>query len=412
MSFVLGVVLFALALLISIAWHECGHMWAAQATGMKVRRYFVGFGPTLWSTRRTSTRKGPTAGDETEYGVKAIPLGGFCDIAGMTPHEDLTEVERERAMYNQPTWKRLVVLFAGPAQNFILGFLLVILVGLTWGLPILGDKPVYATEISCVAPSTDTQGKPVDCTGPAPAAAAGLRSGDQILAVDGQPVSGSSDLIGKVQQSDGQVQLTVERDGARQELTVPVTQVQRMTRNPDETLSPVTVGAIGVGLDQQNVREYGLASIWGGAASFTGDMFAETWKALISLPSKVGKLWTAVTGGERAVDTPVSVYGASVLGGEAVDRGYWDVFFLLLISVNFFLGAFNLVPLLPLDGGHMAVAIYEKIRNAVRRLFGKAAAGPVDYFKLLPLTYGVVAVMAAFMVLTLTADIVNPIKVF
>ncbi|MFC0315168.1 M50 family metallopeptidase [Gordonia phosphorivorans] len=402
MSFALGVALFALALLISIAWHELGHMWAAQATGMKVRRYFVGFGPTLWSTRR----------GETEYGLKAVPLGGFCDIAGMTPYDQLAEEDRERAMYKQATWKRVLVLLAGPAQNFVFAFALVVVLGLGWGLPVLGDAPVHATSVGCVAPSTLPDGKLVDCTGPAPAAAAGLRSGDRILAVDGQTVSGSTDLITRVQESTDSVRLTIERDGARQDLTVPVTQVQRMTRNPDKTLSPVTVGAIGVGLEQTTENHYNALTVWGGAASFTGDMFTETYKALIALPSKIDDLWTAVTGGERAVDTPVSVWGASVTGGQAVERGYWDVFLLLLISVNFFLGAFNLVPLLPLDGGHIAIALYERLRDAVRGWFGKAKAGPVDYYKLLPLTYAVVAVMGAFMVLTLTADIVNPIQIF
>ena len=122
-SFALGVAGFAIALVLSVAWHECGHMWAAQATGMKVRRYFVGFGPTLWSTRR----------GETEYGFKAIPAGGFCDIAGMTPYEDLSADEESRAMYKQKPWKRLVVLVAGPLQNFILGFLLIIVLAVGWG---------------------------------------------------------------------------------------------------------------------------------------------------------------------------------------------------------------------------------------------------------------------------------------
>ncbi|GAA2373322.1 MULTISPECIES: M50 family metallopeptidase [Gordonia] len=402
MSLVLGVALFALALLISIAWHELGHMWAAQATGMKVRRYFVGFGPTVWSTRR----------GETEYGVKAVPLGGFCDIAGMTPHEDLTDEERERAMYAQPTWKRLVVLAAGPVQNFILGFALVVVLGLGWGLPIIGDQPVYVKSLECVATTTDAQGVPVACTGTAPAAAAGLQVGDQVLAVDGHTVTDRSDMIQRVQQSAGTVALTVERDGHRMDLTVPVTPVQRMVEGDGGALRPAQVGAIGVGLDTAYVEHYGAGSIWGGALRFTGDIFSETFKALISLPSKVTGLWHAVTGGERAVDSPVSVVGASVLGGQAVEHGYWDMFFGLLLSVNFFLGAFNLIPLLPLDGGHMAIALYEKIRNTVRRRFGKIAAGPVDYYRLLPITYAVVAVMGGFMILTVTADIVNPIKVF
>ncbi|EGD55682.1 M50 family metallopeptidase [Gordonia neofelifaecis] len=402
MSLVLGVALFALALLISIAWHELGHMWAAQATGMKVRRYFVGFGPTLWSTRR----------GETEYGVKAVPLGGFCDIAGMTPHEELTDDERARAMYAQPTWKRLVVLAAGPMQNFILGFALVVILGLGWGLPIIGDHPVYAKSVECVATSTDAKGVPVDCTGPAPAAQAGVQVGDQILAVDGHQVTGPADMVQQVQKSTGSVVLTVERDGQQMDLTVPVTQVQRMVAGEGDTLAPAEVGAIGVGLDTQYVNEYDIVTVWGGALSFTGDIFKETFKALISLPTKVVGLWHAVTGGERAADSPVSVVGASVLGGQAVEHGYWDMFFGLLLSVNFFLGAFNLIPLLPLDGGHMAIAIFEKIRNTLRRWRGKIPAGPVDYYKLLPITYAVVVVMGGFMLLTVTADVINPIKVF
>ncbi|MCF8569552.1 M50 family metallopeptidase [Gordonia sp. HY002] len=402
MSFVLGIVLFAAALLISIAWHELGHHVAAKATGMKVRRFFVGFGPTVWSTHV----------GETEYGLKAIPLGGFCDIAGMTPHDELSVTEQGRAMYQQKTWKRLVVMIAGPVQNFILGFILIIVLALGWGLPILGDQPVHATALSCVAPTTDATGNPVECTGPAPAEEAGLRLGDQIVAVNGAEVANSSDLVDKVRDSTSSARLTVHRDGQTMDVTIPVTQVQRMTEKDDGTLVPVTVPAIGVTLDRVTVAHYDWTSVWGGAVSFTGDIAEETVKSLASLPSKIDDLWTAVTGGERAADTPVSVVGASRLGGEAVERGYWDLFFGLLLSINFFLGAFNLVPLLPLDGGHMIIAIYEKVRNLLRRAFGRSDGAPVDYYKLLPLTYAVVAVMGAFMVLTVTADIINPIRIF
>ena len=133
--FVIGIVLFALAILISVALHECGHMWVALGTGMKVRRYFVGFGPTLWSTRR----------GETEYGLKAIPAGGFCDIAGMTSVEELQPDEHDRAMYKQKTWKRVAVLFAGPGMNFVIGLILIYAIAVTWGLPNLhahrGHRP-------------------------------------------------------------------------------------------------------------------------------------------------------------------------------------------------------------------------------------------------------------------------------
>ena len=145
---------------------------------------------------------------------------------------------------------------------------------------------------------------------------------------------------------------------------------------------------------------------------FTGYLAVRTAEALVSLPSKVADLWTAVTGGERAVDTPVSVVGASVIGGQFAERGIWESFVLLLAQLNFFLGAFNLLPLLPLDGGHMAVAIYEKARNWLRGLRGLPVGPPVDYMKLLPLTYVAVVIGGAYMVLTLTADIVNPIKLF
>lgn len=129
-AYAIGIALFALAILVSVALHECGHMWVAQATGMKVRRYFVGFGPTLWSTKRKSNRG---ANDIIEYGVKAVPLGGFCDIAGMTSVEELTPEESDRAMYKQKVWKRVAVLFAGPAMNFLIGIVVFYGVVLFWG---------------------------------------------------------------------------------------------------------------------------------------------------------------------------------------------------------------------------------------------------------------------------------------
>lgn len=408
MSFAIGVVLFALALVLSVAWHECGHMWAAQATGMKVRRYFVGFGPTLWSTKR----------GETEYGVKLIPAGGFCDIAGMTPYDELAEDERDRAMFRQKPWKRFVVLLAGPAQNIILGLVLVFIVAVAFGLPKIGpdayNAPVYVDKATCVAPSTDAKGNPTACSGPSPAAEAGLRSGDQIVAINGHQVDNNADLITTTWKTKGTANLEVLRDGATMSIDVPVTQVQRMQRAEDGSLESITVGAIGVELNAppEPVNHYNIATAVPGTFSFTGQLLVETFKALISLPSKVSGLWAAVTGGERATDSPVSVYGASVMGGQTVQHGQWSVFPLLLISVNLFLGLFNLVPLLPLDGGHMAIVGYEKGRDTVRRWFGRAPGGVVDYYKLMPITYAVVIVMAGFMVLTLTADIVNPIRIF
>jgi RIP metalloprotease RseP len=199
MMFVIGIVLFALAILISVALHECGHMWVAQATGMKVRRYFVGFGPTLWSTRR----------GETEYGVKAIPAGGFCDIAGMTSVEELQPDEHDRAMYKQKTWKRVAVLFAGPGMNFVIGLVLIYAIAVIWGLPNLHPSAVIG-QTACAASETK-QGQFDKCTGVGPAAAAGIRAGDVVLKVGDTPVSDFSDMAAAVQKLHGTVPVVIQR---------------------------------------------------------------------------------------------------------------------------------------------------------------------------------------------------------
>ncbi len=405
MMFVLGVVLFALGIAISIALHEAGHMWTAQKLGMKVRRYYIGFGPRVFAFRR----------GETEYGLKAVPAGGFCDIAGMTALDELAPDEVERAMYKQKTWKRLVVMSGGIAMNFLLGIVLIYGLAASAGLPNTDNRAVVGT-VGCAAPTQDgpPDYTPADCSGPGPAEQAGIEPGDVIVAVDGQSVETFGDLVRATQPLYGTVPFTVER--GEETLTVPVT-VQQVQRWVYESESPGaepvsrTVGAIGVG-GEPGIIEYTPLSAIPATFDFTGYLAVRTAEALVSLPSKVADLWTAVTGGERAVDTPVSVVGASVIGGQFAERGIWESFVLLLAQLNFFLGAFNLLPLLPLDGGHMAVAIYEKARNWLRGLRGLPVGPPVDYMKLLPLTYVAVVIGGAYMVLTLTADIVNPIKLF
>ncbi|MFT4125836.1 MAG: M50 family metallopeptidase [Gordonia sp. (in: high G+C Gram-positive bacteria)] len=408
MAFAIGAIVFALGLLASIAWHECGHMWAAQATGMKVRRYFVGFGPTLWSVRR----------GETEYGIKALPLGGFCDIAGMTPHEDLAPDEQRRAMFRQQAWKRLLVLFAGPAQNFVLGFVLIVVAGLAWGLPDLSPPPTGTTvaQVGCVTSSitvgADDSVTEQPCSGTGPAGAAGLLAGDRIVAVDGTPVDRSAELTPRIQQSTGPVSLTVRRGDREFTTTMTPQPLTITTTDQNGKVTRESINRVGITFEVPPAwKHYDAVSILPGSVVFTAELAGRTWDALLAMPTKVHSLWIAVTGGERAADTPISVYGATVLGGQAAERGLWGTFLLLLISINFFLGLFNLVPLLPLDGGHMAIVGYEKVRDLFRRLFGRAPGGPVDYYKLLPATYAVVLVMGAFMVLTLAADIVNPIPI-
>jgi len=405
MMFVLGVVVFAFGIAASIALHEAGHMWTAQKLGMKVRRYYIGFGPRIFAFRR----------GETEYGLKAIPAGGFCDIAGMTALDELAPDEYDRAMYKQKTWKRLVVMAGGIGMNFALGIVLIYVLAVAWALPQLHPKATVA-EVSCVAPSqagADGDYALAPCTGTGPAGEAGIQPGDVIVAVDGQEVEGFYALVEATRAATGTVDFTVERGGDT--LTVPVTveQVQRYVENTATgEITSETVGAIGVTGEENRPTEYNALTAIPATFQFTGDLAVITAQSLMDLPSKVSDLWTAVTGGERAIDTPVSVVGASVIGGQFAERGIWQSFVLLLAQLNFFLGAFNLLPLLPLDGGHMAVAIYERIRNWVRGLRGLPEGAPVDYMKLLPLTYVAVVIGGAFMVLTLTADIINPIQLF
>lgn len=398
MVFAVGFALFAVGILISVALHECGHMWAAQATGMKVRRYFIGFGPTLWSFRR----------GETEYGLKAVPLGGFCDIVGMTALDEIAPEEVERAMYRQATWKRLVVMVGGIVMNFVLGFVLIVVLAIGWGLPNLDEPAPVVGSLACVA-DANPDGSLQACTGAGPAERAGLLPGDRVTEVDGAAVATWAEFTEKTREKTGPITYTVDRAGESVQVTVEPQQVLRYAADG----STMQVSAIGIILDAPPaVTEYGPVAAVPAAVSFTGELFVRTFEALAEMPAKVAALWEAVTGGERDPETPVSIYGASRIGGESAEAGLWEVFVLMLASLNFFLGAFNILPLLPLDGGHIAVVLYEKVRNTVRGWRGLSPGGPVDFLKLLPLTYVAVMIGGSYMVLTLAADIINPIRLF
>jgi membrane-associated protease RseP (regulator of RpoE activity) len=403
MMFVIGIVLFALAILLSVALHECGHMWVARATGMKVRRYFVGFGPTLWSTRR------PNKLGDTEYGVKAVPLGGFCDIAGMTSVEELTPEERPYAMFRQKTWKRAAVLFAGPAMNFLIGLVLIYAIAVIWGLPNL-HPPTTAIvgETACVAPEV-SKGKLGQCSGAGPAALAGIKPGDTVVKVGDTAVSNFDQMAAAIRKRNGPTPLVVERDGSAMTVTVDVTSTQRWTKDSDK---PSAVGAIGVAPAQFGPTHYNPVTAVPGTFAFTGDLAVELGKSLAAIPSKVGALVHAIGGGERDPETPISVVGASIIGGDTVDHGLWVAFWFFLAQLNFVLGAVNLIPLLPFDGGHIAIAVFEKFRNMIRSARGRVAAAPVNYLKLMPATYVVLVVVVGYMLLTVTADLVNPIRLF
>ncbi len=412
MMFVVGIVLFALAILVSVALHECGHMWVARATGMKVRRYFVGFGPTLWSTFR------PNRLGSTEYGLKAIPAGGFCDIAGMTPDVPIRPEDEPYAMYKQKTWKRVAVLFAGPAMNFIIGLILVYVIAVIWGLPNL-HAPTTAVvgQTSCVKAEV-TKGELGTCSGAGPAAQAGIQAGDVVVKVGSTDVKTFAEMVTAVQKSSGPTPFVVERtqDGTTSTVTtvVDVATTQRWVAPPGggQATGPSTVGAIGITAAEFGPTHYNVLTAVPATFTFTGDLGVELAKSLAAIPSKVGALVHAIGGGERDPETPISVVGASIIGGDTVDHGLWVAFWFFLAQLNFVLGAINLVPLLPFDGGHIAVAVFEKLRNMVRGARGLLPAAPVNYSKLMPATYVILVVVVGYMALTVTADVVNPIRLF
>lgn len=405
MMFGIGIALFALAILVSVALHECGHMWVAQATGMKVRRYFVGFGPTLWSTRRGGT----------EYGLKAVPAGGFCDIAGMTAVEELAPDEADRAMYKQRTRKRVAVLFAGPGMNFIIGLVLIYAIAVIWGLPNLNpDLRAVVGQTACVAPEVD-KGELGDCNGAGPAATAGIKAGDVVVKVGDTEVSSFEEMAAAVRKHRGVTPIVVERDGAALTTYVDVTPTQRWIPGKDGApAGPGTVGAIGVGATQFENSHYNPLTAVPATFTFTGDLSVLLGKSLAAIPTKVGALMHSISSPNQPRDpeTPISVVGASIIGGDTVDHGLWVAFWFFLAQLNFILGALNLLPLLPFDGGHIAIAVYEKIRNVIRAARGMVAAAPVNYLKLMPATYVILFVVVGYMLLTVTADVVNPIRLF
>jgi len=396
MAFALGVTLFALGIAISIALHEAGHLLTAKMFGMKVRRYFVGFGPRIFSFRR----------GETEYGLKAIPAGGFCDIAGMTALDPVTQDEVPRAFFRKPTWQRVVVLSAGSATHFLIGVLLLYVLLLGWGQARADEsRPTAVGEVTCASDQLSAQElAPCGPGVPAPAADAGLRPGDQIVAVAGTSTPTWEQVVTAIRDARGPTPVLVERGGAQVPLVVDVAAAKRIGPAGEVT----EVGTIGVSRVQ--LIEYGPVSAIPATFEFTGTMFERVWQGILALPQKIPLLVDAIAGEPRDLDTPVSVVGASIIGGDAVDQGYWEFFIFLLAALNFFVGVFNLLPLLPLDGGHIMVNVYERGRDWTRARLGKLPMPPVDYTRLLPITFVLILVGGAVSLLTLTADIVNPIR--
>lgn len=408
-DFIVGVALFALGIAVTIALHEWGHMTAARMFGMRVRRYFIGFGPTLVSWRR---RHAAAGGHRTEYGIKAIPLGGFCDIAGMTAQDPVTPDEEPWAMYRRPWWQRVIVLAGGVFVNLILGVVLLYVVAMAWGLPDMDvDETPRVASVSCVPATQNPDGTLPECTGEGPAQRAGILPGDVIRSVNGEETETFADVTSAVRDSGaGPVTLGVERDGRA--MTVEVTPDMVDRRANSGALAPMPVVGMTFQVPEYRTVQYGPLEAVPATFRYTGEVLGAVWDGLLSIPEKVPGVVASVFGAERDPESPMSVVGASRAGGELAERDLWNVFVMMLANLNFFLAFFNLVPLPPLDGGHIVVVLYEKVRDLLRRARGLQPGPPADYAKLMPVTMAFTAVLLIFGGLVIAADVVNPIRLF
>jgi membrane-associated protease RseP (regulator of RpoE activity) len=399
-SYALGALGFVVALLISVTLHEGGHFLTARRYGMKATQFFVGFGPTLWS-RQTG---------ETEWGVKAIPAGGFVKIVGMTSLEEIDPKDEDRAFYKQPAGQRAVVLAAGSTVHFILAVLIVLLSALTIGKAVETSPDIGAIS-ECVPAAAQGTCQDAGSVAP-PARDAGLQVGDTVVSVGGTPTGDRLQFIQAIRGYPGRpVEVVVERDGAQRAVTLTPVAVQRESLTVEGQID--TVGAIGVAPQgRQGTERLGPVEAVGHSVDEMGRIVTGIWT---TFSEKVGTI-TQVYGEDRDPEGFIGVVGATRISGEVIaseeTAGFKLLRFLGLIAgLNFFVGVFNLLPLLPLDGGHIAVLAYEQARDRVKRLFGYR--GPllrVDLTKLLPLTYAVVLFFAGFTLWLLGADIVNPIR--
>jgi membrane-associated protease RseP (regulator of RpoE activity) len=449
---VLGIVAFAIGLLFSIGFHEAGHFYWARKFGMRVPQFMVGFGPTVFSRRR----------GETEYGIKAIPLGGYIRIVGMIPPaeegeskratrmrsfiaevrgqalNDVLPSDKNRVFYAKPWWQRVIVMFAGPFHNLVLAvvFFTVVLVGfgrpeatttvsVVPGCVLPAGAESTAAEDPCSVPivtsgadagTTCEAGSP-NCALPekSPAEKAGLRPGDTIVALDGRSVSRETDVgWQQVQKAirgsiDTPVVLTVERDGVERDLTV--TPIENTVYADPQGERTIDVGYVGV----RPAMVYARQSVTE-VPAFLGTTIVASVDRLVEIPQKVPALFRAAfLGEERDKQGPIGVVGVSRISGEVFAFQDFTAtekisyFFQLLAGVNLVLFLFNLLPIYPLDGGHVAGALYEKARATVARLRGRPDPGPFDIARLMPVAYAVAGVFLALSALLFVADIVNPI---
>ncbi|MFE9457852.1 M50 family metallopeptidase [Streptomyces californicus] len=426
---VLGIAVFVVGLLFSIAWHELGHLSTAKMFGIRVPQYMVGFGPTIWSKKK----------GDTEYGIKAIPAGGYIRMIGMFPpgpdgrlearstspwrgmiedarsaaYEELEPGDEKRLFYTRKPWKRVIVMFAGPFMNLILAVAIFMGVAMTFGFQ------TQTTEVGgvqqCVIAQSEKRdtcesGDPVS-----PAKAAGLQEGDRIVAFDGTKVDDWATLSDRIRETIGPATLVVERDG--QEVTLNAVLRENAVAKKDGRGEVVPDQFVRAGYLGFAARTEIVPLSFGDSVVRMGDMIQNGVDSIIALPSKIPALWDAAfSDGERADDSPVGVVGAARIGGEVMNldipaQNQVAMMLFLLAGFNLSLFLFNMLPLLPLDGGHIAGALWESLRRNLAKVFRRPDPGPFDVARLMPVAYVVAGLFICFTLLVLVADIVNPVKI-
>ena len=433
--YVLGIVVIVVGLAVSIGLHEIGHLVPAKAFGVKVSQYMIGFGPTVFSRTK----------GETEYGFKAIPMGGYISMSGMFPPgkagasrisntsifqalvqdarqasaDTIDEGEEKRAFYNLPVLKRIVIMLGGPTMNLIIAIVLfgVILSG-------IGSQQ-YSTTIgsvsACILPSSATSTTCSSGAAASPALTAGLKTGDELVSIDGRAVASWADETTVIRESAGKaLTFVIDRDGVRRTLIVtPATTKGYAVKNGQYVLDSAgkkVVTRVGfVGVTPTIVRVHAPLTA---VLPAVGTNIASTAELIVNLPERLyGVAQAAFGGGARNANGPISVLGVARISGQEaavtttpiIDR--LSVLISLVASLNIALFVFNMIPLLPLDGGHIAGAIVEGIRRTFAKIFKRQDPGHVDTAKLIPLTFGVVILLGAMSVLLVYADIVNPVKI-
>ncbi|WP_299034079.1 RIP metalloprotease [uncultured Pseudokineococcus sp.] len=435
---VLGVLVFALGLAASIALHEVGHLLPAKRFGVKVTQYMVGFGPTLWSRRR----------GETEYGVKAVPLGGYIRMVGMFPPrrgedpaviresstgvfqtmaddarrlsaEEVGPEDAGRVFWRLPVWKRVVVMLGGPAMNLLIAVVLLGVLTTTIGTRAVSTTTVGAVS-ECVLPASSTASAcPADAP-PTPAAAAGVLPGDRVTAFDGEPVSDWEALRQDIRDAAGrEVPLVVDRGGEAVELSItPIaTEVPQLddegaaVLGADDALLTTQAGFIGVTPVQERAADPVTA-----VPGVVVDQVVAVAGVVLTLPLRMVDVARAAFGdAPRDPEGPIGIVGVGRLSGEiaAIDQFELSDRVAGLLGVlgglNVALFVFNLIPLLPLDGGHVAGALYEGLRRQVARLRRRPDPGPVDVARAMPVVYVVTGLLLVMSLMLLYADIVRPV---